>query len=106
MVSSLNMVDYPISFLLLSRARVYGVEPESMLWSQSLCCGARVYGVAHMILVSAVSLGLIPIFFGRQVGGTILYIYSSLRTRMNLDTIDFLALDTTRESLDTLLIDR
>ena len=34
-----------------------------------------------------------------------LYKYSSLRTRMNLDLIDFLALDTTRESLDTLLID-
>ena len=77
MVSSLNMVDYPMSFLLLSRARVYGVEPESMLWSQSLCCGARVYGVAHMILVSAVPLGLIPIF-GRQVGGAILNLpYSS-----------------------------
>ena len=34
------------------------------------------------------------------------FIYSSLRSQMNLKLIDFLALDSTRESLVTLLVDR
>ena len=42
-------------------ARVYVVEPESMLWSQSLCYGASVYGIVDFSVSSP--LGTYPTFF-------------------------------------------
>ena len=76
MMFSLNMVDYPMSFLLLSswiffwwtstgdHSKMFllfeyccGTPPSCLKvmggWSQSLCGGARVYVVAYSILVSA-----------------------------------------------------